>query len=172
MPAPNLDLGPCVVIFDPAGVNLQYEKTKNEVFFRYEELSVPIKEDQKGETQIDRVTTGANCELEVNLTREEVRGLASLFANAAYGANYLKVSNPVGEALFVQAKEVIVKPIINGVVSVTTSEWLHIHRAFPRTNLEYAYGNTTQRTTKAIFDAFPDDASGQQNEIWRLGPAA
>lgn len=172
MSAPNRDLGPCVVVWDPNGDNVEFSKTFGGVFFRYEELRAPVKEDQKGETDVDEVTIGATCELEVPLTREEVSNLEKVFANASSGANYLKVSNPVGASVFADAKEVIVKPIVNGVVSTTNSEWLHIHRAYPRITIEQGYDNSGQRTTKVIFKAFPDDASGQVGEMWRYGPAS
>jgi len=172
MASANRDLGPCWVIWDEAGVNVTFKKTFGGVFFRYEELRVGIKRDQEGETDVDEVTTGAvNPELEVPLTQEDVRTLANCFANAASAANYLKVSNPVGEAVLASARQIIVKPITDGVVSTTSTEWLYIHRAFPRVTMEQAYDNSGQRTVKVIFKGFPDDISGRQNQMWRLGPA-
>ncbi len=167
------DLGPCVVIWDPSGDNISFSKTFGGVTFRYEELRAGIKEDQQGETDVDEVKTGVtNPELEVPLTREEVGNLEKCFGNATAGANNLKVSNPVGEAVFSDAKEVIVKPIINGSVSVTDTEWLHIHRAYPRISMELAYDNSGQRVFNTIFKGFPDDTSGQVGEMWRVGPAS
>jgi len=172
MSSPNKDLGPCWVIWDEAGVNATFKKTFGGVLFRYEELRAPIKRDQAGETDVDEVTTGAvNPELEVPLTQEEVTKLVHCFANAAAAANYLKVSNPVGDSVLKDAKQVIVKPIVNGVVSATSTEWLYIHRAFPRITMEQAYDNSGQRTVKVIFKGFPDDISGRQDQMWRYGPA-
>ncbi|MHA1225236.1 MAG: hypothetical protein ACTSPV_00670 [Candidatus Hodarchaeales archaeon] len=173
MSAPNRDLGPCVVVWDPDGDNVEFSKTFGGVFFRYEELRASVKRDQAGETDVDEVTIGAtNPELEVPLTQEEIANLEKCFAHASAGANYLKVSNPVGAAVLADAKEVIVKPIVNGVVSTTNTEWLHIHRAFPRITMEQAYDNSGQRTNKVIFKGFPDDTSGQVGEMWRYGPAS
>ena len=173
MSSPNKDLGPCWVIWDEAGVNVTFKKTFGGVFFRYEELRASIKRDQAGETDVDEVTTGVvNPELEVPLTQEEVTKLVNCFANAAAAANYLKVSNPVGDDVLKDAKQVIVKPIVNGVVSTTSTEWLYLHRAFPRITMEQAYDNSGQRTVKTMFKGFPDDISGRQGEMWRYGPAA
>jgi len=173
MPAQIKDLGPCVVVWDPDGDNISFQKTFGGVTFRYEELRAGIKEDQQGETDVDEVKTGVtNPELEVPLTREEVANLEYCFGNASAGASNLKVSNPVGGAVFADAKEVIVKPIVDGVVSVTASEWLHIHRAYPRINMELAYDNSGQRVFNTIFKGFPDDASGQVNEMFRIGEAS
>lgn len=173
MPLVNRDLGPCVIVWDPDGDNIVFSRTQGGVTFRYEELRAEIHEDQQGETVTDEVTTGAtNPELEVPLAEEDLEKLAKIFANASSSATYLKVSNPVGASTFADAKEVIVKPIINGAVSVDTGSWLHIHRAYPRVNMEQPYDNSTQRVAVAIFKGFPDDESGQENEMWRLGPAA
>jgi len=172
MVAPNRDLGPCWVIWDEAGVNVTFKKTFGGVFFRHEELQVDVKRDQAGETAVDAVTTGVvNPELEVPLTQEEITTLVHCFGNAERVADTLNVSNPVGVALLALAKQVIVKPIADGVVSVDSKEWLYIHRAIPRVTMEQAYDNSGQRTVKVIFKGFPDDISGRQNQMWRLGPA-
>ena len=171
MSNPLGDLSPCVVDYD--GATVVFNKTHGGVFFRYQEFNRGIKEDQKGsETDVDEVSTGAMCELEVPLTRTQLSDLNYLFGNSSQAGSYLKVSNPVGEAKFAGAVALIVKPIVNGVVSVTTTEWLTIHRASPSINMELAYNNEGQRVVKAIFKCFPDDASGQVGEFWRAGPTS
>jgi len=173
MSSPNKDLGPCWIIWDESGANVTFKKTFGGVFFLYEELRVPIKRDQEGETDVDEVTVGAvNPEVEVPLTQEETTKLVYCFARAAANANYLKISNPVGDDVLKDAKQLIVKPIVDGVVSTTSTEWIYIHRAFPRITMEQAYDNSGQRTTKVIFKGFPDDISGRQGEMCRFGPDA
>ena len=168
---PNKDLGPCWVIWDEAGDNVTFKKTFGGVFFRYEELQVDIKRDQEGETAVDAVTTGVtNAELEVPLTQEEIEKLKYCFANATVAGTTLDISNPVGERLLPLAKQMIIKPIVNGIVSTTSSEWLYLHRAIPRVTMEQAYDNSGQRTLKVMFKAFPDDISGRQGKLWRFGP--
>lgn len=171
MTAPNLNLGPCVVIWDPVGANVTFDKTNGGVFFRYEELIAPIVRDQAGLTEVGGVTSGCvNAELEVPLSEEEVAKLTAVFANSVVGANNLKVSNPVGVDIYPLSKEVIAKPIINGAISELTATWLHIHRAWPRVTMEQVYDNAGQRGVLTIFKGYPDDISGRQNEMWRWGP--
>jgi len=164
------DLGPCWVIWDPNGVNATFKKTFGGVKFTYEELRAPIKRDQAGLTDVDEVSTGViNPELECPFTQEENTKLVNLFGRVAGAASYLKVSNPVGEAMLASAKLVIVKPIVDGVVSTTASEWLYIYRAVPRITMEVAWDNSSQRTTKTMFKGFPDDISGRQDVMWSYG---
>jgi len=176
MASPNKDLGPCIVIWDGRGVDdtaVTFSKTFGGVFFRYEELRAPIKRDQAGETDVDEVTTGVvNPELEVPMTQEEIAKLVKCFANSLVVAGTLRVSNPVGEAIYPLTRQVIVKPIVNGVISTTATEWIYIHRAFPRITMEQAYDNSGQRTVKVIFKGFPDDVSARSNEMWRYGTTA
>jgi hypothetical protein len=85
-------------------------------------------------------------------------------------ANSLRVSNPVGLAVYPYTRQVIVKPITNGVISIDSLTWIYIHRAFPRVTMEQAYDNSGQRTVKVIFKGYPDDTSPWINELWRYGP--
>jgi len=182
MASPNKDLGPCVVIWDGRNIDgkgqIVFTKTFGGVFFRYEELQAPVKRDQAGETHVDDVTTGVvNPELEVPLTQEEIVKLDECFANSELGvasaerAGSLGIMNPVGEAIYPSTRQVIVKPIVNGLVSGDSKEWLYIHRAFPRITMEQAYDNSGQRTVKVLFKGYPDDHSPWVNELWCYGPA-
>ena len=170
MSAPNKDLGPCSVLWDPSGANIELNPTFGGVHFRDEVLSVPIKQDQQGETDVDRVLTGRVVELEVPMTQSSLAQLEKAIAGSTKAAGRLHVENVVGGAVFADAKEIRVKPIVNGVVSVDTSEWLYLYRAYPFSNLDWPYDVSEQRTTNVIFRAFPDDTSGNLNAMWRLGP--
>lgn len=170
MANPNRDLSPCVIDWN-AGT-IVFEKTMGGVLFNYEELRAAIKRDQAGETDVDEVTTGVvNPLLTVPLSEEEVANLLYVFANVAGGVTNLKVSNPVGVPVFALSKQIIVKPIVDGVISVTEAEWLYIHRAYPRVSMENPYDNSGQRVTNVIFKGFPDDQSPRVGEMWRYGAA-
>ena len=176
MTSPNKDLGPCVIVWDGRSVDgapVEFHMTFGGVTFRYEELQAPILRDQAGLTHVDDVTTGVvNPELEAPFTQELLTKLDLCFANSVAVSNSLRISNPVGEAVYPRSRQVIVKPITNGIVSIVTTEWLYIHRAFPRITMEQAYDNSGQRTVKVIFKGYPDDESNRSHEMWRYGPTA
>lgn len=176
MASQTKDLGPCVVIWDGRSIDgapVTFSKTFGGVFFRYEELRAEVKRDQAGETAVDEVTIGVvNPELEVPLTQEQIDKLVECFANSVVAANSLRVSNPVGEAIYPYSRQVIVKPIVNGIISTTSTEWIYIHRAFPRITMEQAYDNSAQRCVKVLFKGFPDDNSPWVNHLWQYGPVA
>jgi len=167
MPAAILPLGPCVIDWDDGAA--VFQKTFGGVKFTYEELQQAIKEDQVGLTDTDDVTTGViNPLLEAPFTNEELDKLVLLFGHATEDDN-LEVANPVGEARLTDAKQVIVKPIINGVISSTESEWLYIYKAVPRVTLEYIWDNENQRGTKVLFKGYPTTISGVVGALFRLG---
>jgi hypothetical protein len=170
--SPNRDLSPCVVVWEPGLLEVKIEKTHGGVFFLDEIRKQEINEDQQGETPVDRVTKGRLCSLTVPMTRYTIAQLAKFIDGGVDGTPIakLEVSNVVGGTEFSRAKEIIVKPIIDGAISVDADEWLHIHRAYPTTNLNQAYDNAGQRNVDIVFNGYPDDLSGQVNEMWRFGP--
>ncbi len=166
------DLGPCSVHWDEdGGADVDLNPTFGGVQFRDEVLGVDVKEDQQGETPVDSVHTGRIVELTVPMTRSILEQLEAAIRGSVKSATNIKVSNKVGRAVFQDAREVIIKPIEDGVISAT-STWLHIHRCYPFSNLEWMYDNAGQRVTNVIFKAYPDDKTGQINEMWRVGPAS
>jgi len=169
MPRVILPLGPCTVNWNNG--EAIFKKTFGGVFFRYEELQAPIQEDQQGLTHIDDVTTGViNPTLEVPLTNEELDKLVLLFANATEEDN-LHVSNPVGEAMLANAKRVIIKQIIDGVISINPDQWVCLHRAIPRITMEWVFDNAGQRVTTVLFKGYPMNISGKIGALFRVGKA-
>ncbi len=167
--SPNFDLGPCSVVWDPTGANCELNPTFGAVKFHWEEKDADIFEDEQGLTPVDSVTTGAVCELTIPMTRTTLHKLQYVFHRAAYAADHIYVSNPVGESKFASSKLMLVKPIVNGVVSVLTKEWLYILRASPKVNLDQVYDNSTQRIVNVVFKGYPDTVTGQIGLMWRYG---
>ena len=166
------NLGPSTVTWDPDGTPIDLNPTHGGVIFRYSEAKAEIHEDQKGISVTNRVTVGCDlCELDVPMSNSSITQLLKAFANATPGANTLIVKNAVGQEVFSLAKEICVKPIRNGVVSVDVNEWLHIFRTYPKVNLEWPFDNSTQRVTKVVFEGYPDDYSTRVGYYWRMGPA-
>jgi len=174
--AVNKDLGPCIVEWKEEGIGgavVAFYKTFGGVIFRYEELRSPVKRDQAGLTHVSEVAIGiTGPELEVPLTQEELSRLYNCFANAVVDpASYLKISNPVGVEMYPLTRQVIAKPIEDGVISQDETKWLYIFRTLPRVTMEQAYDNYHQRTVKVLFKGTPDDCYGRDCEIWRYGPS-
>ena len=138
MPAsPIKDLGPCIVIWDNDGAQeLQLSPSFGGILFRDEVLGVDVKEDQQGETIVDTVHTGRVVEVTVPMTRSTLAQLENAIKGSVDSATNLKVSNKVGVNVFPLSKELLIQPIEDG-IAAATSTWLHVHRTYPFSNLEY-----------------------------------
>jgi hypothetical protein len=157
------DLGPCQVLFN----SIDLGPTLGGVTAKEEQHTVDIKEDGHGDTPVDAITTGKITAIEANFTRSSLTQLEQMIKAATKTAK-----NSVGEALYSSAAELILKPLVNNVASVTPSEWLHFYKAVPLGAPEWKYDNNTQRVLKVNFKVFPDQTSGNVGEIWRMGPAS
>lgn len=167
MALPIGDLGPCQVLWGGEDLGA----TLGGVTFKEEVTSVDIKEDGHGETPVDAVFTGRKVTIECKFTRSSLEQLEAMITGSVAGATNLKVVNTVGDQMFANAEELILKPLVNNVASATATEWLHVHKTYPVAAVEFGYDNSGQRIINVTFRAFPDDASGQVGEIWRMGPA-
>jgi hypothetical protein len=158
---PLRDLGPCSVIFDSVDLGA----TQGGVTFRHTESGKTVNEDQHGVTPVDEIKTGATCSVEVPLTRTSLGQLAKVVGASSYTGTRLRVKNATGISLLDNAKVLILKPIVNGVTSTDSSNWLTIQKAYAKADFEVSYGNENQRIYKVVFTAFPD----ANNELWRIG---
>ena len=105
------------------------------VIFKHTEESKPVKEDQFGTSSVDEIKVGYSCSVEVPLTRSSLGQLAKVIGNSTYTGAALRVGVAVGISLLDNAKQLILKPIVNNVVSTDPTEWLTIHKAYPKVDL-------------------------------------
>jgi hypothetical protein len=150
-------------------VDIELSPIFGDVYFRSEDQSEDIKEDGQGVTPIDAVMVGRITELQIPMTRSDLDQLEAVIGGSVAVGNVLSVSNRVGQAVFADAKEVILKPMEDNVCSAVNTEWLHIWRCYPMHAFEIPYNLSTQRIFNVVFKVFPDDLSGQVGEIWQVG---
>jgi hypothetical protein len=157
------DLGPCSVIFN----NVDLGSTKGGVKFKFTEESKPVNEDQKGVTNVDEIKVGFSaCEVEVPMTRSTLGKLSTVISGSSYTTTRLRVNNQVGVSMYDNAALLVLKPLINGVASTDTKDWLNIPKAYPKIDFELVFDNEGQRVYKTIFKGFPNASTGL---IWYLG---
>jgi len=167
--SPIYDLGPCGVIWN----NEDLGATFGDVVLRSEVLGQDVKEDQNGETPVDRVLTGRNVSVEVPFTRLGFDTLKTIIAESVGGTDNVEVNNlVVGHTQYADAKELILKPIVDGAVSTDEDSWIHLFKTVPEENLEITFNNSAQRVFKVTFKVFPSQDSGTLGDLYRFGPAA
>ena len=162
------DLGPCICEFDSVRVGPSH----GAVLFRYSEIGKETFEDEYGETPVDEIIVGAApTEVEFPMTRQTLAQLNTVLANSAVApADEMNVSNPVGISLYEKAKQLVIKPIVDNVVSTNSKNWLTLLKAAPKVEAELSYDKDGQRVVKVLFKGFPVQESGStKGRIWKIG---
>jgi hypothetical protein len=168
MPLPVKDLGPCQVLWN----SIDLGPTLGGVTFKEDLKYVAIHEDGHGETPVDAIFTGRILTVEAKFTRSSLTQLEAMIESSTKTATNLKVTNSVGNDMFADSEELILKPLVDNAASATSTEWLHIFRTYPVAKTTLAYDNKGQRVVDVTFVCFPDDTSGATDGLmWRMGPA-
>jgi len=163
---PPRDLGPCEAIFDSVALG----PTFGDVSFNSVEETIAVFESHFGKTPVDEIRMGKVISVTVPLTRSSLAQLADVITGATSGVGSLLVDAlDVGVSMYDAAKELILKPIVNGVVSTTASEWLYVYKAAPKEDMAIIYNEDSQRVFNVIFASFPDQTSGQASRQWAFG---
>ncbi len=168
---PTRDLGPAVLLF--LGTDLG--ETFGGVRFRTSTEVTPVMEDRFGNQPIDDIDIGNVVELEAVLTRLSLAQLTAILPGASgsgTAGDQMVIRNVVGRSAYANAGLLVVKPIVNGVASVDSTEWLHIFKAYPIPDPEIVYDVTTQRVYKVIFRGYrvqTDETGAKAGWLWKIG---
>lgn len=164
---PNKDLGPCQVIWNGISIG----ETFGGVKFKFAQGTAPVKEDRMGETPVDQVTVGVTAfEVETPCSRTTLFNLDRIIHNSTLAAPVLTTANSAGQDLYDLAQQMVLKPVENGVVSVTATQWLTVFKAYPKVDAEVIYDNAGQRVFKIIWLCFPVMESGADfGKLWKIG---
>jgi len=159
-------MGPCSVEWNGAVVG----PTQGGVKFKVEAKVVEIKEDGYGNFAVDGVLTGVEVgDVEVPLTRFTLAQLDVLTQDADLAGSVLTVPNPVGMAMYANAKALVLKPLVNNVPSAVTTEWVTFLKAYPYAKWEVGYDNQNQRIYKVAFKIFVCQESPNINDFMKIG---
>ncbi len=163
------DIGPAHIIWDVDGVATDLGETFGGVVFTDEAKYKEIFEDKYGESPVDAVFTGRISTLTAKLTRSTLAQLAIVIPSATVVGDVMTVKASVGTQMRANAKKVTIKPVKDGVVSTTATEWLTLMAAYPVTKPSFTFDKENQRTIEATFLCFPSTTSGETNTIWKAG---
>ena len=160
------DLGPCQVLWN----SIDLGPTHGGVKYKLADSAKDIFEDGQGETPVDSVFIGVIVgPVEVPLTRLTEPQLDADWPGTSDVGGVLHISNVVGEAMYDQAHDLVLKPLINDVPSVDPTEWVTFWKTYPMRDAEVVYDNAGQRVFLTKFKIFPSDVSGQVGEFGKIG---
>lgn len=152
----GFELGPCQVVYDSADIGA----TEGGVTIKMAEASADLKSDQTGSEPADTIITGVSAVIECNLASIDLANFA--FAHKTNvvtdGTKKKVVILPnVGMSLRDNAKKLVIKPYVNGVVTTDANRWFTFPLAGIKAEEEVTYDASTQRVIKVTFVAFVSD---------------
>lgn len=161
--------GPAHLIWN----SIDLGKVNGEIVMKSELQIIDIKDQDHGQAPVDGVTDGRIVSVEATLTETTVDILSNLpgFTLTGTSTKQVLVVNSTGSALYSTAQELIIKPVINTVVSVTEKEWSVIFKTVPIDAFEIPWGSV-QKDFAIKFLVYPDRTSGNVGNLYRLGKAA
>jgi hypothetical protein len=156
--------------WDIGGTPVVMGPTTGGVIVKSELATVPINQDGYGDAEFDAVTKGRVVTLEIIMSEMTATRLALIQGVVETTGPVFTFDNSCGVSLRDAAKKITIKPIVNLVTSVTTSEWLSIFKVSPPLDaFEIGYDDGNHRLFKAIFKVFPDDTTGNVGRMWAIG---
>ena len=164
------DLGPCSVIMNPDGTPAELNPTMGGVKMRDTLLFTKIVEDGMGESAVSGVDKGREVQLEVPMTRASIARLNLVIYGSELVGSTLTVKNTVGNDFYSLAKKILIKPLVNNIASITTSEWTHLWHCFPVVDQEIVYDNSEQRVAKILFEVYPSQDTARRGKFYQYGP--
>lgn len=164
------DITPCEIVWDYAGVALNLGPFLGSVSLKRDDSVSKVFEERMGDAAVDGVFAGSVMELTLPLTRSTWVQLAGLLPGTALSLpNELLLSNKCGSDMYVNAKQLCIKPIKDGVVSATESEWTLLFKVHPYNSWEIGWARDGQKLFGTKFLVFPDMSSAHLGEFGTLG---
>ena len=158
-----LNIGPCQVEYDGTSIGLM----KDGASVAYDEETVITTADVTGNTARKKIIIGQSLKVTGAVTEVTLAQIAAMLgATVVEGAtkDEVRIVNRVGEDLIDSAAELVLKPVVQGVVSVATDEWFYVPKATLIPVLAVAYKFNEQKQWGFEFEGHPlldaDVASG------------
>lgn len=159
------DMGPVQIDWD-GGTLLN--PVLGTVTVKSELQNADIKEAGQGEIPVDSVDTGRLVTIEATLTRVQLATLGVVIPGSTVDLvnNNVGVPNSVGNSYYADAKEIILKPLVNNAAETDDETWVTFFKCYPFEKMELGYDNENQRVVLVEFKVYP-----LAGELYRFGPA-
>ena len=157
MAAFTKSIGPCRVVYK--GTDLG--STLGEVTLALNMETVDEKTNEDGDNPTGEFTTATMVSASVPLTKASLMQLAAVVPGSVLssGEDRLGIKSQVGINLRDSAGELILKPVVNGTVSVDAGEWTYIPMAGAKPNWSVSHIYNGQKVYVTEFRGYPVEAA-------------
>lgn len=168
------DIGAGAIVLDYGDSpheNLTIRPTLGSITVNDPASSAPVHEEEYGDAPVDRVNKGGPVTVEVPFTRLQGWDLKELFPDAieVQSGDELIVKNLVGDSQFDNSRNMIIRPLVNNVLSIDRSEWMYFWYAYPERAFALTYDREGQRVFNVIFHIFPVQSGTDRGKFYKLG---
>jgi len=172
---PLLDISPGAVVWDygdsPAE-NLVIRPTLGTINVPIEDQLAPVHEEEFGDAPVSHVSKGTVAgPIEVPFTRYELQTLHALYRDLTTyrSGDILVFRNSVGRDFFTESKQLVIRPIIENVVSTDQSTWWLFYHAHPFNAWTIGYDRDNQRVMMIQFHVYPRQSGDHIGDFYQIG---
>ena len=155
----DLELGPCAVFFGTKGTEEDLGRTEGGVRVAFVTDVGDLASDQWGTQPEDGVFTGQGATVTVPLAEYTLKNLGIALNMTVVGNSLIEGKRLVGQKLSEIAKSLLLKEYVDGVISISSEDWMRFPVAAPVGNPEILFSKTDQRIIEIEFRCFPDTTS-------------
>lgn len=132
---------------------------------------VDVFEEEYGDAPVDTVGKGTPVTVDAPFTRLQGWDLKELFPNSIeiQSADELIIKNMTGYAYFENARNMVIRPIIENVLSTDRSEWVFFWHVHPVKNWVLTYDRETQRVYQVVFKVYPVQTGTNRGRLFKIG---
>jgi hypothetical protein len=140
----NYELSPCQIEIDGSDMG----KTEGGVTLEVTEETAALHTDQDGTTPVDEQVTGTIMRVTGKLAEITLANIATLTKQTRVTdgtKQKVDISTNVGTSLLTNAKVLVLKPYVSGVVTTDANKFITLHQAGIKANLSMVYNRSDQR---------------------------
>jgi len=168
------DISPAALTVDYGSsghANLTYDSFLGAVKFTKGDQTVDVFEEGYGDAPVDTIEKGTVIELEAPFVRVKASDWYKLFPNKIdiQSGDEFIWKNLVGYDYFANSRNLVIRPLVNNVVSTDPSEWFFFPHAHPYDDWDLPWDRETQRVLMVKFKVHPIQSGTRKGHLFRRG---
>ena len=172
---PLKDISPGAVVLDwgdsPAE-NLVIRPTLGKIQVPVQHQQAPVHEEEFGDAPVSHVSKGTIVgPVEVPFTRYDLQVMHKIFPNSTEysSGDRLIFHNDVGADYFLASRNMVIRPIIQNVLSEDRSEWFLLYHVHPYNDWTLGWDRDEQRIAMIMFMCYPKQSGDHIGDFYQIG---
>lgn len=175
MPMSKLrDIVPGAIVLDYGDSpheNLIIRPTLGTININVPDAVADVFEEEYGDAPVDTIEKGTPVTIDVPFTRLQAWDLKELYPEKIeiQSADELIFKNLVGYSYFENARNMVIRPIVNNVLSTDQGEWVYFWHVHPYNNWSLGYDREGQKVFNVVFKVYPVQSGAHIGHYMKWG---